>query len=185
MPELPDITVYVEALEPRILHQRLERVRIASPFLLRTADPPLTAVQGKSVQALERIGKLIAIGLEGDLWLVLHLIIAGRLHWREPGVKLAAKRGLAGLRKKSDAAREAHGATVAELAPRRAEWECVEEGAARAAEAFEARKLLQLAAMVEQPEPQLCSWARVNELLDRNARSRPAGAPELVRSVSA
>ncbi|MGA2267809.1 MAG: hypothetical protein ABSH44_04990 [Bryobacteraceae bacterium] len=97
----------------------------------------------------------------------------------------AAKRGLAGLRKKSDAAREAHGATVAELAPRRAEWECVEEGAARAAEAFEARKLLQLAAMVEQPEPQLCSWARVNELLDRNARSRPAGAPELVRSVSA
>jgi formamidopyrimidine-DNA glycosylase len=95
VPELPDIAVYLEALESRILRQRLERVRIASPFLLRTADPPLTAVHGKFVQKLRRIGKRIAIGLEEELWLVLHLMIAGRLHWREPAVKLAAKRGLA------------------------------------------------------------------------------------------
>ena len=97
VPELPDIVVYLEALEPRILRQPVEHVRVASPFLLRAADPPLEAVQGKSVQALRRIGKRIAIGLEDDLWLVLHLMIAGRLHWREPGVKLAAKRGLAAL----------------------------------------------------------------------------------------
>jgi formamidopyrimidine-DNA glycosylase len=95
MPELPDIVVYLEALEQRILHQRLERVRIAGPFLLRTADPPLASVQGKSVQRLRRIGKRIAIGLEDDLWLVLHLMIAGRLHWGRSGVKLVPKRGLA------------------------------------------------------------------------------------------
>ncbi|HMD83722.1 MAG TPA: DNA-formamidopyrimidine glycosylase family protein [Terriglobia bacterium] len=97
MPELPDIVVYIEALEPRIRHQPLERVRVASPFLLRTATPPLQAVEGKSVRELRRLGKRIAIGLEDDLWLVLHLMIAGRLHWSEPDVKLTPKRALAAM----------------------------------------------------------------------------------------
>ncbi len=91
MPELPDITVYIEALETRIVGQTLERVRLASPFLLRTIDPPLSAADGKKVQALRRVGKRIAIGLEDDLWLVLHLMIAGRLHWREHGAKIPRK----------------------------------------------------------------------------------------------
>jgi len=95
VPELPDIVVYIEALEKRILGQPLERVRLASPFLLRTVDPPLRAVEGKTVRELRRIGKRIAIGVEDDLWLVLHLMIAGRLHWRERGVKVARPRGLA------------------------------------------------------------------------------------------
>ena len=81
MPELPDITVYIEALESRILGQTLESVRIVSPFLLRTANPPITAASGKKVLELRRLGKRICIALEGDLWLVLHLMIAGRLHW--------------------------------------------------------------------------------------------------------
>src|SRR5882724_2490675 len=83
MPELPDIVVYLEALERRILNQTLGRVQIASPFLLRTATPPLTTAEGKRVVALRRLGKRICIGLEDDLWLVLHLMIAGRLHWKE------------------------------------------------------------------------------------------------------
>jgi formamidopyrimidine-DNA glycosylase len=91
MPELPDVTVYIEALESRILGQTLERVRLASPFLLRTVDPPLASAYGKKVRALRRVGKRIAIGLEDDLWLVLHLMIAGRLHWRERAAKLARK----------------------------------------------------------------------------------------------
>lgn len=95
MPELPDIVVYIEALEKRILHQTLETVRLVSPFLLRTADPPLRSVEGKTVRELRRIGKRIAIGVDSDLWLVLHLMIAGRLHWRERGVKVARPRGLA------------------------------------------------------------------------------------------
>ena len=95
MPELPDIVVYMEALEKRINGQTLERVRLASPFLLRTADPPLRAVEGKRVRKLRRIGKRIAIGVQDDLWLVLHLMIAGRLHWRERGVKVSRPRGLA------------------------------------------------------------------------------------------
>ena len=82
MPELPDIAAYITALEARILGQPLERVRLASVFLLRTADPPLASVEGRTVRAMRRIGKRIAIGVEGDLWLVLHLMIAGRLHWR-------------------------------------------------------------------------------------------------------
>ena len=98
MPELPDITVYIEALEARILGQTLDWVRLASPFLLRTIDPPLSAAQGKKVQALRRIGKRIAIGLEDDLWLVLHLMIAGRLHWRERGAKLARQEHARGFR---------------------------------------------------------------------------------------
>ncbi len=95
MPELPDVVVYVEALEKRILGRTLEHVRVASPFLLRTADPPLRAVEGQTVRELRRVGKRIAIGVESDLWLVLHLMIAGRLHWRARGVKVSRPRGLA------------------------------------------------------------------------------------------
>ena len=97
VPELPDIVVYIEALEARILNQTLERVRVASPFLLRTATPPLEAVEGKPVRELRRMGKRIVIGFEDHLWLVLHLMIAGRLHWSKPGVKLTPKRALAAL----------------------------------------------------------------------------------------
>lgn len=95
MPELPDITVYVEALNARIYGQRLDSIRITAPFLLRTAVPPIAAAQGKTVHRVWRIGKRIAIGLEEDLTLVLHLMIAGRLHWKEAGVKLAGKNALA------------------------------------------------------------------------------------------
>jgi formamidopyrimidine-DNA glycosylase len=95
VPELPDIALYLSALEARIVAQPLERVRLASPFLLRTAQPPITASEGKIVRELRRIGKRIAIGVEGDLWLVLHLMIAGRLHWRSPGAKLSGRHGLA------------------------------------------------------------------------------------------
>jgi formamidopyrimidine-DNA glycosylase len=80
VPELPDIVVYLEAIEKRILAQTLEHVRIASPFLLRTVAPPISSVEGKAVVQLRRMGKRICIGLEEDLWLVLHLMIAGRLH---------------------------------------------------------------------------------------------------------
>jgi formamidopyrimidine-DNA glycosylase len=95
MPELPDIAAYVSALEPRILAQPIQQIRLASPFLLRTAQPPLTDVEGRIVRELRRIGKRIAIGVESDLWLVLHLMIAGRLHWRPRGAKLAGRRSLA------------------------------------------------------------------------------------------
>ena len=112
MPELPDIAAYITALEARILQQPLERVRLASVFLLRTADPPLASVEGRTVQEIRRIGKRIAIGVEGNLlpqrqrpvvgdpgllWLVLHLMIAGRLHWRPPKAKLAGRQALAGF----------------------------------------------------------------------------------------
>src|SRR5467141_11821 len=95
MPELPDIAAYITALEPRIVAQPLDRVRLASPFLLRTAQPPITSVEGRVVRELRRIGKRIAIGVEGDLWLVLHLMIAGRLYWRPPKAKLAGRHSLA------------------------------------------------------------------------------------------
>jgi len=95
MPELPDIVVYIEALEKRILGQALEGVRVVSPFLLRTVAPPLSSAAGKKVLRLRRLGKRICIGLEDDLWLVLHLMIAGRLHWRQRGVKVSRPRGLA------------------------------------------------------------------------------------------
>jgi formamidopyrimidine-DNA glycosylase len=97
VPELPDITVYLEALAPRILHQPLQKVRLSSPFLLRTAAPPLAAVEGKTVEKLRRVGKRIAIGVEEGLWLVLHLMIAGRLHWRAAGAKATPQRALAAL----------------------------------------------------------------------------------------
>ncbi len=95
LPELPDIVVYIEALEQRVLDQRLTDVRIASPFLLRTAEPPLDGVSGKQVCEIRRCGKRIALGLEDDLWLLLHLMIAGRLHWRDAGAKLAGRNALA------------------------------------------------------------------------------------------
>jgi formamidopyrimidine-DNA glycosylase len=95
MPELPDIAVYIEALERRILGRPLQEVRLRSAFLLRSVDPPLAAVRGRPVQHLRRIGKRIAIGLEGDLWLVLHLMIHGRLHWKDPGVALTGRYDLA------------------------------------------------------------------------------------------
>ena len=85
MPELPDITIYLEALQARVVGHRLERAVLKNPFLLRTAEPPLAACEGKVVRTIERIGKRIAFGLDGDVWLVLHLMIAGRLHWYPPG----------------------------------------------------------------------------------------------------
>ena len=97
MPELPDIVVYIEALEKRIHGAILERVRVASPFLLRTAVPPLSSVEGKKVVELRRLGKRICFGFEDDLWLVLHLMIAGRLHWYEDRAKAAKARGVAAL----------------------------------------------------------------------------------------
>ncbi|HMK23131.1 MAG TPA: DNA-formamidopyrimidine glycosylase family protein [Terriglobales bacterium] len=97
MPELPDITAYLDALEARIVGQRLDRVRMGSPFLLRSVDPPLASVEGRVVCGLRRVGKRIAIGVEGDLWLVLHLMIAGRLHWRQAGAKIDGRRNLAAL----------------------------------------------------------------------------------------
>jgi formamidopyrimidine-DNA glycosylase len=95
MPELPDITVYVEAIQRRILGETLDSVRIRSPFLLRTFDPPLDSVKGKIVREVRRLGKRIALGLDDELWLVLHLMIAGRLHWKPVGVKLLGKSSLA------------------------------------------------------------------------------------------
>ena len=95
MPELPDITAYLTALEARILGQPLQQTRIASAFLLRTAKPSVAETEGKTVRELRRIGKRIAIGVEGDLWLVIHLMIAGRLHWRPPAAKLAGRNALA------------------------------------------------------------------------------------------
>src|SRR5216117_354972 len=97
MPELPDVTVYIEALERRLLGARLDGVRLLSPFVLRSVDPPLTAAVGRTVSGLRRLGKLIVIGLEGDLFLLLHLMIAGRLHWRPVGARPPGKIGLAAL----------------------------------------------------------------------------------------
>jgi formamidopyrimidine-DNA glycosylase len=95
MPELPDIAAYITALEPRIVAQPLVRVRLSSVFLLRTSHPPLAAAEGQVVRELRRVGKRICFGLDNDLWLVLHLMIAGRLHWRPPQAKLAGRNALA------------------------------------------------------------------------------------------
>ncbi len=95
MPELPDIAAYITALEPRIVGQPLRRVRLASAFLLRTAQPPLADVEGRVVRELRRVGKRIAIGVENDLWLVLHLMIAGRFHWRAAEARLSGRQALA------------------------------------------------------------------------------------------
>src|SRR5206468_822139 len=95
MPELPDITAYISALESRIVGQSLQRIRVASPFLLRTAQPPLADAEGRTVEELRRIGKRIAIGVSGELWLVLHLMIAGRMQWRPKDAKLNGRQNLA------------------------------------------------------------------------------------------
>ena len=95
MPELPDIATYISALETRIVGQPLLKVRIAGLLLLRTAMPPVSSVEGRIVRGLRRVGKRIVIGLDGELWLVLHLMIAGRLHWRELGARLAGRNSLA------------------------------------------------------------------------------------------
>ena len=95
MPELPDVTVYVEAISARVLHRPLEGVRLANPFLLRTAEPPISAAQGRRVEEVRRQGKRIVLALEGGLFLALHLMIAGRLHWKEREARPAGKAGLA------------------------------------------------------------------------------------------
>jgi formamidopyrimidine-DNA glycosylase len=97
VPELPDITAYIEALEPRVLRQPIQGVRLASPFVLRTFDPPISAVIGKQVVRIHRIGKRIALELEDDLFLVFHLMIAGRLRWLDRGAKVPGKVGLAAI----------------------------------------------------------------------------------------
>jgi formamidopyrimidine-DNA glycosylase len=95
VPELPDLTVYAEALRPRIVGTRLERIRLGNPFLLRTVDPPLDSTEGREAQAVSLVGKRLVISLAGDLHLVIHLMIAGRLHWKAAGAKLGRRRGLA------------------------------------------------------------------------------------------
>jgi len=95
LPELPDITVYIEALEKRIVGRRIERIRIANPFLVRSVEPPISEAEGRRVTQIRRIGKRIAIGLEDDLWIVIHLMIAGRFRWLAAGAKVPGKLGLA------------------------------------------------------------------------------------------
>jgi formamidopyrimidine-DNA glycosylase len=95
MPELPDIAAYIRALERRIVGQPLDRVRLGSPFLLRTVEPPLASAEGRVVKSVRRVGKRIALGLEGELWVVLHLMIAGRLHWKKRDAKLGGRQNLA------------------------------------------------------------------------------------------
>jgi formamidopyrimidine-DNA glycosylase len=95
MPELPDITVYCEALERRVVGRMLERIRLVDVFILRTAIPPIDSLEGRRVVAVRRLGKRIALGFEGDRWLVVHLMIAGRLGWTEPGGKLITRNALA------------------------------------------------------------------------------------------
>jgi formamidopyrimidine-DNA glycosylase len=97
VPELPDITVYVERLSALLAGQTLRRLRLRSPFVLRTVDPPIERVEGRTVESIRRLGKRIVMGLEGELFLVIHLMIAGRLHWRPPGAAISARTGLAAL----------------------------------------------------------------------------------------
>src|SRR6201989_731540 len=97
MPELPDVVAYISPLKQRIAGQTLDRIRLASPFLLRTVQPPIESVEGHIVRELRRVGKRIAIGFDNDIWLVLHLMIAGRLHWRQPGAKLGGRNHLMAL----------------------------------------------------------------------------------------
>src|SRR5580658_8076237 len=95
MPELPDVTVYVEAVAARVVGHNLRRGVIRGPFLLRSVTPPVSALEGTAVREVRRVGKRVAIGFENDLWLVLHLMIAGRLHWRDSAPKLTARGPLA------------------------------------------------------------------------------------------
>jgi formamidopyrimidine-DNA glycosylase len=93
MPELPDLTIYIESLQKRIVGQRLESIRLGNPFILRSIGPPLSAASGKVVKSIHRIGKRIVFGLEGDLFIVIHLMIAGRFHWKKPKAKLPGRVG--------------------------------------------------------------------------------------------
>jgi formamidopyrimidine-DNA glycosylase len=95
MPELPDITIYIEAMEKRIVGTPLDRVRLTNPFVLRTFEPAVRELEGKIVREIRRLGKRIAVGLENDLWMVIHLMIAGRLHWKPKGAKVGGKNNLA------------------------------------------------------------------------------------------
>jgi len=95
MPELPDVTVYVERIEAKLIGREIQRVRIVSPFVLRSVDPPIQEVEGRRVREARRIGKRIAIGLDGDLWIVIHLMIAGRFRWLKPAAKIPGRLGLA------------------------------------------------------------------------------------------
>ncbi len=94
MPELPDVLLYLHALTPRVVGQRVSRIRLASPFLLRSIDPPLSAVEGRKVVGLHRLGKRVVLECEGELFLVFHLMIAGRFRWKPPGSKIPGKVGL-------------------------------------------------------------------------------------------
>src|SRR3989442_395624 len=95
MPELPDVLLYIESLKPRIMNQRLERVRIVSPFVVRSVKPPISALNNGTVRGLRRLGKQIILEFENDLFLVIHLMIAGRFQWKETGAKVPGKLGLA------------------------------------------------------------------------------------------
>jgi formamidopyrimidine-DNA glycosylase len=95
MPELPDVTVYVERIAAKTVGRRLEQVRISNPFVVRSVDPPIGEIEGKSVREVRRIGKRIAIGIEDDLWIVIHLMIAGRFRWLKPGARIPGRLGLA------------------------------------------------------------------------------------------
>ena len=95
MPELPDVEVYVECLAARVVEQRIDRIRLLRPFVLRSVDPPIHSAEGLTVRTVERLGKRIVIGLSGNLFLVLHLMIAGRLRWRDRGTRIPRKLGLA------------------------------------------------------------------------------------------
>jgi formamidopyrimidine-DNA glycosylase len=95
MPELPDVTVYVELIAAKTVGRTIDRVRVASPFVVRSVDPPVSAAEGKTVRDVRRIGKRIAIGLDDDIWVVIHLMIAGRFRWLSPGAKIPGRLGLA------------------------------------------------------------------------------------------
>ncbi len=95
MPEYPDVTVYIEALAERVLDQPIQKIRIGSPFVLRSFDPPISSAEGKKVLRLRRLGKRIVFELEGKLFLIVHLMIAGRFHWKPKGAKIARKYGQA------------------------------------------------------------------------------------------
>src|SRR5215468_8344049 len=95
MPELPDVLLYIESLKPRILNQTLERVRLSSPFVVRSVDPPISAINGRTVVQLRRLGKQIVFEFDNELFLVIHLMIAGRFQWKERGAKIPGKLGLA------------------------------------------------------------------------------------------
>lgn len=97
MPELPDITLYVEAISERVLNQRIERIRIGNPFIVRSVDPPISTAEGKKVLEIRRLGKRIVFELDGKLFLIFHLMIAGRFHWKAKGAKIARKYGQAAL----------------------------------------------------------------------------------------